>query len=93
MSDFVGANVGELQNLSTQLDQQCAGAVEQVMQAVQGMIDGLDATWRGNDAQQFAGEWNGTHRASLQAAVDALRKASADARKNAEMQDSTSSSF
>ena len=60
MSDaFIGANVGELQNLATNLDQKCATAVEQVMQSVQGMIDGLDGTWRGNDAQQFASEWNG----------------------------------
>lgn len=93
MSDFIGANVAELQNLATNLDQNQAGTIDNVMQAVQGMIDGLDGVWRGNDAQQFAAEWNGTHRASLQAAAEALRKASADARKNAEMQDNTSSSF
>ena len=90
MSDFIGANVGELQNLATNLDQNQAGTIEQVMQAVQGMIDGLDGVWRGNDAQQFAAEWNGTHRASLQAAVESLRKAAGDARKNAEIQSQTS---
>ena len=93
MAGFIGANVEELNNLATQLDQNQAGAIEQVMTAVQGMIDTLDSRWKGNDASQFAAEWNGTHRPSLQAAVEALRKAGGDARKNAEIQANTSANM
>lgn len=88
---FIGANVGELNNLANNLDQTQAGTIDQVIQAVQGMIDGLDGVWRGNDATQFAGEWQATHRVALQAAADALRKAAGDARRNAEAQNTTSS--
>lgn len=90
---FIGANVGELNNLATNLDQTQAGTIDQVMQQVQGMIDQLDSVWRGNDATQFAGEWNGTHRPALQSAAEALRKAAGDARKNAETQSNTSSTM
>ena len=92
MSDlFIGANVGELHNLANDLENTQAVTIDGVVTAVQGMIDSLDAIWRGTDATSFAGEWASTHRPALETAATALRTAAANAHRNADTQDSTSS--
>lgn len=90
---FIGANVGELQNLAARLDQTYAEGIANVIKQVEGEIGNLDALWKGNDANQFRDEWTNQHRQALQNAVEALRKAAGDARKNAEIQTQTSSTM
>ena len=90
---FIGANVGELQNLAARLDQTYAESIDSVIRQVEEEIGRLDDLWRGNDATQFRSEWESQHRQALRNAVDALRKAAGDARKNAEIQTQTSSTM
>ena len=94
MSDaFIGANVGELQNLAARLDQTYANQIADVIKQVAGEMQGLDTTWRGNDATQFREDWNNIHSKTLQNAIDALTTAAGHARKNAEIQTQTSSTM
>ena len=91
MSDsFIGADVGQLQNMATRLETEHAAAIDSVLTAVNTMIGELPTIWRGNDANKFASEWEGTHRQMLVNAADALRTAAGAAKRNAAAQTTTS---
>ena len=90
---FIGADIEQLNAMATNLDQTQVGIIDGVITAVQAEISSLDTKWRGNDATQFAGNWDSTHRPALQAAITALQTAGESARSNATNQTKTSATF
>lgn len=89
MSNMLGMDVQGVRNLGQLMTQKA----EEINAAVNQISSQLHSVqWVGNDANQFRSEWDGTHRAALQRACEALRDAANKAKHNADQQEQTSAS-
>lgn len=83
----VGQDIQQVRDLAGQLNAK-AGDIQAVLGQLTSQLHSVD--WRGNDADRFRGEWDGTHTAQLKAVISALQQASQTAMSNANQQESTS---
>lgn len=65
------------------------GELTKIQSTVDGAVGKIKSSWGGHDADQFQSEWNKS-KASVQAAVDALKTMANKCRTNAAAQKSTS---
>lgn len=90
---FLGSDVSALKGLGKRIDDK-ANAIDSIMKEIDKMVnDELPSIWKGPDAEKFRSNWRDLHRKSISAAVDALRGAAGDAKRNAERQENTSNQF
>ena len=90
MTGLVGMDVATVQQVGKGLQVQ-ATAITQLTAAVQGIVDQLSASWRGQDAQQFAAWWQQQHRPALQRAAQVIDGLGQSALNNAAEQEGASS--
>ena len=90
MTGLVGMDVAAVQQVGKGLQAQ-ATAITQLTAAVQGIVDQLSASWRGQDAQQFAAWWQQQHRPALQRAAQVIDGLGQSALNNAAEQEGASS--
>ncbi|MGC3955283.1 MAG: WXG100 family type VII secretion target [Propionicimonas sp.] len=83
-----GADIGQLRQLSSQLNQK-AGEIESVLTTLTNAL--ANTNWEGPDAIAFRNEWSGQHTSALRQVANALREAGTKAAQNASAQESTSS--
>jgi WXG100 family type VII secretion target len=79
----LGADVEQLDRLARKFDeesQQITQAVSQINSQVQ------SAWWKGNDADRFRSEWQGTYASQLRRIADALRQVGTSVRRQASEQ-------
>ncbi len=68
---FLGMDPGEVTSLAHQFN----SAASQINSIIQTITSALSTTqWVGPDQQQFSGEWNGTHVASLRGVAQVLEQ-------------------
>lgn len=80
-----GMNVDQVENLGRQL-QGKGDEIDALMNAINGLIDQLQADWKGQDATEFKGWWDQTHRPGLIALRDAIKGLGQSALNNASEQ-------
>ena len=85
---FSGMDVAAVEALSKQLNG-LADRLAEIGKSVDRDVATMGNIWRGPDAQKFASSWS-THRASLNAAQDAVREVGAASLRNAQQQRATS---
>lgn len=83
-----GADVEQLRATATQFNKS-ASVLESSASTLHSLING-STQWRGPDAERFRSEWSGVSARSLSAAVETLRRASDELRRNADQQDQAS---
>jgi len=83
-----GADVAQLRTTATQFAQG-ASALETAAKALHALISN-GTQWRGPDADRFRSEWTGVSTRTISAAVETLRRASDELRRNADQQDQAS---
>ena len=77
MAGFVGMDVDSVEGLARQLKTK-ATEIDALTNAINGLVDQLQSTWKGQDAVQFKGWWDSQHRPALQRlreAIDGLGQA------------------
>lgn len=82
---FVGMDVEAVQQLGNDLKQQ-AEAVQQVINAVNGLVNHSQDIWKGKDASEFLGYWEQQHRPALDAVRQAVEGLGQSAQNNAQEQ-------
>jgi len=82
-----GADVAQLRDAASDFDRKA-----QELEAIRTLLSSSvsRAPWRGGDAEQVRGEWNGAHSRSLTAAAQRLHDAATALRRNADAQEQTS---
>lgn len=89
MSNMLGMDIEGVRRLAQQM-QAKGDEIDSIANTLTGMLEGVE--WKGQDAEQFRGEWNGALRNMLNQVVQALRDASQKANNNANQQEQTSAS-
>lgn len=72
-----GMNVDQVENLGRQMKGK-ANEIDALANAINGLIDQLQAAWKGQDATEFKGWWDSQHRPALlklREAIDGLGQA------------------
>lgn len=80
-----GMNVDKVTEIGRNLGQR-ADEVNQLMGRVQSLITEATSNWHGQDAQQFANEWNSNYRGTMQRLAGDLQKLGQQATRNASEQ-------
>ena len=89
MGNFVGMNVEEVNRLGGQLKQK-GSDIDGLINQINGLIDQLQANWRGKDADTFKGWWESQHRPALTKLRDAVNGLGDSAINNAKEQSDVS---
>ncbi len=84
---FTGMDIEAVRRLAGQMDQ-CAQNIQEITGRLTSALEGTP--WVGPDREQFAGEWQGTHRQQLTAVCNGLTTAANKARTNASEQETAS---
>ena len=84
-----GMSIDEVRSMAEQMKLK-AEEIRTATAHLSGLI--TDAPWNGPDAEQFRGDWEGTHQANLQAAATALAEAGDRGYAHADQQESASAS-
>lgn len=66
-----GMNVDQVENLGRQLKSK-ATEIDALANGINGLVDQLQAAWKGQDATEFKGWWDSQHRPHLQQLRDAI---------------------
>jgi WXG100 family type VII secretion target len=66
-----GMNVDQVENLGRQLKGK-ANEIDGLTNAINGLVDQLQTTWKGHDASEFKGWWDSQHRPALQRLREAI---------------------
>lgn len=82
-----GMNIDEVRAMAEQMRAK-AEEVRGTVAHLSGLI--ADAPWQGPDAEQFKGEWEGTHAVNLNNAANALLEAGERGQMHAEQQEAAS---
>jgi uncharacterized protein YukE len=87
---MMGMNVEQVRQLAGQLEQ----GAQQLEEIVSRLTNARQsAEWVGPDREQFMGEWTGQHVQQLRTVANGIREAGQKANRNAEEQQSTSSTL
>ena len=89
MANFVGMDVGAVQQLSKELRAE-AGKIGEVISKIDNLVNNMPNIWKGHDSEQFSGWWRDQHRKALHAAQDAIEGLGQSAQNNASEQDQVS---
>ena len=88
---FLGLDPELVGEMATRFEAE-AQNINNLITQMNGVVsNNIPANWKGNDAQQFEGEWQSTLLPALRGVENALRNASTTARRNIQSQQSTSS--
>jgi uncharacterized protein YukE len=87
MTGFIGMDPAAVRALAGQLN----AKADEIRTIATNLSSTLEHTqWVGNDATNFRGDWNSSHRTQLMNVADALSEASTRATSNAEQQEQAS---
>jgi len=86
---FEGMDPDLIEQLGNQLKTQ-GNQIMSVISAVDGLINQMEGSWKGQDATQFQGWWIQQHRPALNSAAQAVDGLGQSALNNASQQRSTS---
>ncbi len=86
---LIGMDVDAVNQLAADLRNQ-AGAIDQVISAVNNLVAHSQEIWKGQDASNFAGWWDNQHRPALQHVRDEITGLATSAHNNATEQSQVS---
>jgi WXG100 family type VII secretion target len=91
MAGMEGMDPDVVEGLGNQLKNQ-ENSIQSIVSAVDGIINQIEGSWRGNDATEFMGWWQQQHKPALVAAATAIGGLGTSAQNNAAAQRATSAS-
>ena len=87
MPRFSGMDIGQVRNLSRQLERE-SNEIRNTLAQLTSQLE--SAPWKGSDRERFIGEWKSRHFAALQRVADGLATASRHAAEFANRQEAAS---
>src|SRR3982751_5958821 len=89
MSDMIGMDVEAVRRAASELRRK-AGEIRAVEARIDAVVGQINASWYGNRARQFVGDWHGHHRAALLLMADRVDGLGQSALNNAGEQEAAS---